>query len=96
MPCFFRLFAQTVLRSAAAVKTECAQKSGFRSWQIYDEQAAIAYVIVIGRQWAQSTHSSVKEAALQIACRLNGGNLRDTGHSSEAGPMAALAESLPV
>ena len=27
-----------------------------------------------------------------MVCRLNGGNLRDTGHSFEAGPMAALAE----
>ena len=32
------------------------------------------------------------EAELQMVCRLNGGNLRDTGHSFEAGPMAALAE----
>ena len=32
------------------------------------------------------------EADLQMVCRLNGGNLRDTGHSFEAGPMAALAD----
>jgi hypothetical protein len=32
------------------------------------------------------------EADLQMVCRLNGSNLRDTGHSFEAGPMAALAE----
>ena len=31
-----------------------------------------------------------------MVCRLNGGNLRDTGHSFEAGPMAALADELPV
>ena len=41
---------------------------------------------------AQSTHSPVMEADLQLVRRLNGGNLRDTGHSFEAGPMAALAE----
>jgi hypothetical protein len=28
----------------------------------------------------------------QEACRLNGGNVHDTSHSSEAAPMAALAE----
>jgi hypothetical protein len=27
-----------------------------------------------------------------MVCHLNGGNLRDTGHSSEAEPMAAVAE----
>ena len=32
------------------------------------------------------------EADLPMVCRLNGGNLRDTGHSFEAGPMAALPE----
>lgn len=31
-----------------------------------------------------------------MVCRLNGSNLRDTGHSFEAGPMAALADVLPV
>lgn len=36
------------------------------------------------------------EADLQMVFRLNGSNLRDTGHSFEAGPMAALAEVLPV
>jgi len=32
------------------------------------------------------------EADLRLVCRLNGGNLRDTGHSFEAGPTAALAD----
>lgn len=32
----------------------------------------------------------------QEACRLNGGNVHDTGHSSEAVPMAALAEKLKL
>jgi hypothetical protein len=43
-------------------------------------------------EWARSTHSPVKEAALQLAYRLNGGNLRDTGHSPEATPTAAMAD----
>jgi len=34
----------------------------------------------------------VEEAALQVVWRLNVGNLRDTGHSSEAVPTAALAD----
>ena len=74
MPCIFRLFAQTVLRSAAAVKTECAQKPGFRSWQIYDEQAAIVYVIVIGRQWAQLRQPRVLSCDYQPASRISANN----------------------
>lgn len=31
-----------------------------------------------------------------VAYSLNVGNLRDTGHSAEATPQAALAEDLPV
>lgn len=36
--------------------------------------------------------SVVKEEALQTYCYLNGGKLRDTGHSSKAGPTAAVAD----
>ena len=42
--------------------------------------------------WAPSTHSPVNEAALQVAYHLNDGKLRDTGHSSEPAPPAAMAE----
>jgi hypothetical protein len=44
--------------------------------------------------WAWSTYSPLKETDLQMVLDLNGGNLRDTGHSSKAAPMAALAEVL--
>jgi hypothetical protein len=46
-------------------------------------------------EWALSTHSPVKDAVLHVGCRLNVGNLRNTGHSTEAAPPAALAELLP-
>jgi hypothetical protein len=42
--------------------------------------------------WAWSTYSPLKETDLQMVLDLNGGNLRDTGHSSKAAPMTALAE----
>jgi hypothetical protein len=32
------------------------------------------------------------DAALQLACRLDVGNLRDTDHSTESTPTAAMAE----
>jgi hypothetical protein len=34
----------------------------------------------------------VQEAAVPLAFRLNGGNLHDTGYSTEPTPTAALAE----
>jgi len=40
--------------------------------------------------------SLLKKAAIQAAYSLNVGNLRDTGHSAEATPPAAMAEQLPV
>jgi len=40
----------------------------------------------------RSTHSPVKEAALPLAYRLNGGNLHDTGRSPDQTPPAAMAE----
>jgi hypothetical protein len=34
----------------------------------------------------------MKEAALLAACRLNVGNLHNTGHSTESAPPAAMAD----
>jgi len=39
---------------------------------------------------------SADESSHSAACFLNVGNLRDTGHSAEATPPAALAELLPA
>ena len=46
--------------------------------------------------WAPSNHSPVNEAALKVAYHLNDGKLRDTGHSSEPAPPAAMAELLAL
>lgn len=43
-----------------------------------------------GLYWAQTTHSPVKEPALQVAYNLNVGNQRDTGHSARPAPPAAM------
>jgi hypothetical protein len=40
--------------------------------------------------------SLLTKAAIQAAYSLNVGNLRDTGHSSEAAPAAAMAEERAV
>jgi len=37
--------------------------------------------------------SLLTKAAIQAACSLNVGNLRDTGHSTEATPPAAMADN---
>jgi len=46
--------------------------------------------------WVRGTLSSLTEAAIQGVCRLNGSKLRDTGHSTEPLPPAAIAELLSV
>lgn len=65
--------------------------------QVARMTAAINYLPLDGcsdewQQRARSTHSPVMEADLQMVCRLHGSNLRDTGHSFEAGPMTAKAD----
>ena len=46
--------------------------------------------------WVDSTHSLLTNAAIQAAYSLNVGNLRDTGHSAEVTPPAALADEETV
>jgi len=47
------------------------------------------------QDWAQSRHPPLKEAALLTPWRLNVGNLRNTGRSTESAPPAAMAEIQP-
>lgn len=49
-------------------------------------------MVRLGGCFGLSAHSPLKEADLQMASRLDGGNLSNTFHSSEAAPTMALAE----